>query len=58
MLPFEMRTVLSGICLLIDNLKLSDNIFIWSEDGGEESKREARQRERVCEWLRMLEKER
>jgi len=28
MLPFEMRTVLSGICLLIDNLKLSDNIFI------------------------------
>jgi hypothetical protein len=43
---FEMRTVLSGIGLFIDNLKLSDNIFISNGDGGEESKIEERQRER------------
>ncbi len=44
----EMRTVLSGIRLLIDNLKLSDNIFISNRDGGEESGIVERQRESVC----------
>jgi hypothetical protein len=31
---FEMRTVLNGICLFIDNSKSSDNIFISNGDGG------------------------
>jgi len=44
-----MRTVLSGICLFIDNLKLSDNIFISNGDRGEESRIAERQRYRVCE---------
>ncbi len=44
---FEMRTVLSGICLFIDNIKLSDNIFISNGDGGEESRIAERQRESV-----------
>jgi hypothetical protein len=58
MLPFQMRTVLSGICLFIDNLKSSGNIFISNGDRGEESKTAEKQRESVCERLRMVEKER
>jgi len=33
-----MRTVLNGIHVFVDNLKLSDNIFISNGDGGEESR--------------------
>jgi hypothetical protein len=58
MLPFEMRTVLSGICLFSDDLKSTDNIFISNRDGGEESRIAERQRESVCERQRMVEKER
>ncbi len=58
MLHFEMRTVLSGICLFIDDLKLTDNIFISNGDGGEESRIAERQRESVCERQRVVEKER
>ncbi len=46
---FEMRTVLNGIHLFIDNLKLSDNIFISNRDGGEESRVAERQSVCVCE---------
>jgi hypothetical protein len=46
--PIEMRTVLSEICLFIDNLKLSDNILKSNGDRGEESKIEEKQRESVC----------
>ncbi len=53
-----MRTVLSRIRLFIDNLKLSENIFISNGDGGEESRIAERQRERVCERQRVVEKER
>jgi hypothetical protein len=53
-----MRTVLSRIRLFIDNLKLSENIFISNGDGGEEGRIAERQRERVCERQRMMEKER
>ncbi len=42
---FEMRTVLNGIRLLIDDTKLSDNIFISRQDGGEESRIAERRRE-------------
>jgi hypothetical protein len=54
MLPFEKRTVLSRIRLFIDNIKLSDSIFISNGDGGE------RQRESVCvcERQSVVEKER
>ncbi len=45
-----MRTVLSRICLFIDNLKSSDNIFISNGDGGEESRIAERQWERECVW--------
>ncbi len=55
---FEMRTVLNGFHLFIDNLKLSEHIFISNRDGGEESKIAERQRERVCERQRIAEKER
>jgi hypothetical protein len=49
-----MRTVLSGICLFIDNSKLSDSIFISDRDRGEESRIAERHRERecVCVWER------
>jgi hypothetical protein len=53
-----MRTVLSRICLFIDNLKLSDKIFISNRDGGEESRIAERPREKVCERQRVVEKER
>jgi hypothetical protein len=43
-----MRTVLSGICLFIDNLKSSDTIFISNRDGGEEGRIAERERESVC----------
>jgi hypothetical protein len=49
-------TVLNRICLFIDNLKFSDNIFISNGDGGEESRIAERQRESVCERQRMVEK--
>ena len=55
---FEMRTVLNRFHLFIDNLKLSDSIFISNGDGGEDSKIAERQRERVCERQRIEEKER
>jgi len=42
-----MRTVLNRFHLFIDNLKLSDSIFISNGDGGEESKIAERQRESV-----------
>jgi len=45
---FEMKTVISGIHLFIDNLESSDNIFISNGDGGEESRIAERQRECVC----------
>ncbi len=53
-----MRTVLRGIHLFINNSESSDNIFISNGDGGEESRIAERQRERVCERWRMVEKER
>jgi len=53
-----MRAVLSGIRLFIDNLKLSDNIFISNGDGGEESMIAESQGESVCERQRVVEKER
>ncbi len=55
---FEMRTVLNGIHLFIDDSKLSDNIFISNGDGGEEIRIAERQRERVCERQGVAEKER
>jgi hypothetical protein len=44
-----MRTLLYGIRLLIDDMKMSDRIFISNRDGGEESRIAERQRESVCE---------
>ncbi len=44
---FEMRTVLNGIRLFIDDSKLSDSIFISNGDGGEEIRITERQRECV-----------
>ncbi len=57
---FEMRTVLYGICLFIDNIKMSHRIFISNGDCGEESRIAERQKEResVCERQRIVEKER
>jgi len=49
MLPFEMRTVLSRICLFIDTHKIIRQHFISNGNGGEETKIEERQRESVCE---------
>jgi hypothetical protein len=45
---FEMRTVLYGIRLLIDKLKLVDRVFISNIESGEESMIAERQREREC----------
>jgi len=47
-----MRTVLNGICLFIDNIKLLGNIFISNRDGGEESRIAKRRREREREYVR------
>jgi len=44
-----MRTVLYGIHLLIDNLKMVDRVFISNIESREESKIAERQRESVCE---------
>jgi hypothetical protein len=43
---FEMRKVLYGIHLLIDNMKMLDRVFISKQDCGEESRIAKRQRER------------
>jgi hypothetical protein len=55
-----MKTVLYGICLLIDNMKMSDRVFISKQDYGEENRVVERQRERecVCERQHIAEKER
>jgi hypothetical protein len=42
-----MRTVLYGICLLIDKLEMVDRVFISNIESREESKIVERQRERV-----------
>jgi hypothetical protein len=55
---FEMRTVLSIICLSNDNLKIVTQQFIINGNGGEESRIEERQRESVCERQHMVEEER
>ncbi len=47
MLPFEMRTVLNGICLLIDIHQIVRQHFMSNKKGGEESKIAERQRECV-----------
>jgi hypothetical protein len=49
---FEMRSVLYGNGLLIDNMKMSDRVFISKWDCGEESRIAEREREResVCGW--------
>jgi hypothetical protein len=44
-----MRTVIYGICLFIDNIKMSDRVFISNEDCREESRIAERQRERERE---------
>ncbi len=51
MLPFEMSTVLNGICLFIDAHKIVRQHFISKGNRGEESKIAERQRERdsMCE---------
>jgi hypothetical protein len=43
-----MRTVLNGIHLFTDNIKLLNSIFISNGDSGEESRIAERQRESVC----------
>ncbi len=43
-----MRTVLNGICLLIDTHQIVGQHFISNENVGEESKIAERQREREC----------
>jgi hypothetical protein len=48
MLPFEIRTVLSGIRSFIDTHKIIGQHFISNRNGGEESKIAKRQRESVC----------
>jgi hypothetical protein len=58
MLPFEMRTVLSGIHLFIDTHKIVRQHFISNRSGGEESKIAEKQRERMCVWQGVVEKER
>jgi hypothetical protein len=45
-----MRTVLHRIGLLIDNMKMSDRVFISKRNCGEESRIAERQRESV--WVR------
>ncbi len=45
---FEMRTVLSGIHLFKDNLKIIGQHFILNGNRGEESRIAERQRESVC----------
>ncbi len=45
---FEMRTVIYGIHLLIDTHQIVRQHFISNGNGGEESKKEERQRECVC----------
>ncbi len=50
-----MRTVLNGICLFIDDSKLSESIFISNGDGEEENR--IAERKRVCERQRIAEKE-
>jgi len=45
---FEMRTVLSGICLFNDTILNIGHHFILNGKGGEESKIVERQREREC----------
>ncbi len=45
---FEMRTVLNGLRLFIDDIKSSDSIFITNGESGEESRVAERQKERVC----------
>jgi hypothetical protein len=49
---FEMRTVLYGIHLLIDDMKMSDRIFISNRDCGEEKRIVERQRDRERECAR------
>jgi len=58
MLPFEMRTVHSGIRLFIDTYKIVGKHFISNGSRGEESKIAERPREKVCERQCMVEKER
>jgi hypothetical protein len=60
MLPFEMRTVLNGICLFINTHKIVRQHFISKGNRGEESKIAERQRERERVRVRqcMGEKER
>ncbi len=55
---FEMRTVLSGIHLFIDNPKSSDSIFISNRDGGRGRDQNSRETERecVCKRQRIAEK--
>jgi hypothetical protein len=55
---FEMRTVLYGIRLFIDNMKGSDRVFISNGDCREESRIAERQRECVCKMQRIEGKER
>jgi hypothetical protein len=53
---FEMKTVLYGICLLIDAHKIVGQHFISNRNGGEEGKiaerERERERERVCVCVR------
>jgi hypothetical protein len=44
-----MKTVLYGICLLIDTHQIVRQHFISNRNGGEESEIVERQRESVCE---------
>jgi hypothetical protein len=51
-----MRTVLSGIHLFNDNLKILGQHFILNRNRGEESRET--EKERVCKSQNMVEKER
>jgi hypothetical protein len=53
-----MRTVLYGICLLIDSHKIIGQHFISNRSGEEESKIAKRQREIMCVRQCVVEKER
>jgi hypothetical protein len=55
---FKMRTVLYGIRLLFDNMKMPDRVFISNRDLGEESRKVERPRKRVRERQHIAEKER
>jgi hypothetical protein len=55
---FEMRTVLYGIRLLIDSMKMPDRVFISNQDYGEVSSIAERPRKRVRERQHIAEKER